>query len=96
YLRTVSTCCVGYGLKSVVLGVQAIQCGDATIVVAGGMENMSQTVHCLSLRTGTRLGDGKLVDTMLKDGLTDAFNDCHMGITAENVAERFGVTRSEQ
>lgn len=87
----------GSGLKAVHLAVQAIQTGDAEIVVAGGMENMSMAPYLLMEgRTGLRMGDGKLVDSMIKDGLQCAINDYHMGITAENIAEQYGLTRTEQ
>lgn len=87
----------GSGLKAVQLAAQAIQCGDAEIVIAGGQENMSLAPHVLpNSRNGQRMGDWKLVDTMIVDGLWDAFNHYHMGITAENIAEKFGITRQEQ
>ena len=86
----------GSGLRSVAAAFQSIKSGDANIIVAGGQENMSLAPHALHLRDGKKLGDAKLVDTMIKDGLWDAFNDYHMGITAENVAEKFQITRSEQ
>ena len=86
----------GSGLKSVVLAAQAIQCGDAEIVIAGGTENMSSAVYALEkARTGYRMGNGVLIDTMVKDGLTDDFNDYHMGITAENLVEQYKLTREE-
>ncbi len=86
----------GSGLRAVALGFQAIKAGDSRIVVAGGQESMSQSIHGMQLRNGVRMGDGTLVDTMIKDGLWDAFNDYHMGTTAENVAERFQITREQQ
>ena len=86
----------GSGLRAVALGAQAIQAGDATIVIAGGQESMSQSVHAQQLRAGTKMGAVELVDTMIKDGLWDAFNGYHMGITAENVAEQYQVTRAAQ
>jgi acetyl-CoA C-acetyltransferase len=86
----------GSGLRSVALAYQAIATGDATIVVAGGQESMSLSNHAQSLRGGTKMGDVSLVDTMIKDGLTDVFNGYHMGITAENLAEQYQVTRGEQ
>jgi acetyl-CoA C-acetyltransferase len=86
----------GSGLKAVALGFQAIQNGDSEIVVAGGQESMSQAPHCIHLRNGTKMGDAQLVDTMIKDGLWDAFNGYHMGNTAENVAERWQITREQQ
>ena len=86
----------GSGLRAVALAAQAVQTGDATIVVAGGQESMSMSAHAQSLRPGTKMGDLALVDTMIKDGLTDVFNGYHMGITAENLAEQYQVTRGEQ
>ena len=86
----------GSGLRTVALGAQAIAAGDSTIVVAGGQENMSLAPHCMHLRNGTRMGDTQLVDTMIRDGLWDIFNGYHMGSTAENVAERWQITREEQ
>ena len=86
----------GSGLRSLALGSQAIKLGDSSIVVAGGQENMSLSPHCMHLRDGTKMGTAELVDTMVKDGLWDAFNDFHMGNTAENVAEKWQLTREEQ
>jgi acetyl-CoA C-acetyltransferase len=86
----------GSGLKTVAMAAQAIGAGDSTIVVAGGQESMSQAPHCVHLRGGTRLGDTAMVDTMIRDGLWDAFNGYHMGCTAENVAERWQITREQQ
>ncbi|ATY32448.1 acetyl-CoA C-acetyltransferase [Sphingomonas psychrotolerans] len=86
----------GSGLRAVALAFQAIKTGDATIVVAGGQESMSMSTHAQSLRPGTKMGDLSLVDTMIKDGLTDVFNGYHMGITAENLAEQYQVTRGDQ
>ena len=86
----------GSGLRAVALGHQAIINGDSAIVVAGGQENMSRAPHCLHLRNGTKMGPAELVDTMIVDGLWDAFNGYHMGTTAENVAERWQITREEQ
>jgi hypothetical protein len=86
----------GSGLRAVALGYQAILNGDSDIVVAGGQENMSQAPHCVHMRNGTKLGPAELVDTMIKDGLWDAFNGYHMGNTAENVAERWQITREQQ
>ena len=86
----------GSGLRSVALAFQAVANGDASIVVAGGQESMSMSAHAQSLRPGTKMGDVSLVDTMIKDGLTDVFNGYHMGITAENLAEQYQVTRGEQ
>ncbi|HMC91332.1 MAG TPA: acetyl-CoA C-acetyltransferase [Allosphingosinicella sp.] len=86
----------GSGLRAVALATQMIQTGDARVVVAGGQESMSLSNHAQALRAGTKMGNLDLVDTMIKDGLTDAFNNYHMGITAENLAERYQVTRDEQ
>ena len=86
----------GSGLRTVALGYQAIRVGDSDVVVAGGHESMSQAPHCVHLRNGTRMGATDLVDTMLRDGLFDAFNGYHMGNTAENVAERWQITRDQQ
>ena len=86
----------GSGIRSVVSGFQSIKSGDAKILVAGGQENMSLAPHVIHLRDGKKLGDAELIDTMINDGLWDAFNGYHMGITAENVAEKFQVTRDEQ
>lgn len=93
---TINKVC-GSGLKTVTLGVQAILCGDAEIVVAGGMENMSMAPYLLDkARTGYRMGDGKLIDSMVHDGLWCIFGDTHMGITAENLAAQYGISRAEQ
>jgi acetyl-CoA C-acetyltransferase len=86
----------GSGLRAVAIGAQQIALGDARIVVAGGQESMSQAPHAQQLRTGQKMGDITLVDTMIKDGLWDAFNGYHMGQTAENVAETFGISRGDQ
>jgi acetyl-CoA C-acetyltransferase len=86
----------GSGLRAVALASQAIQTGDAEIVVAGGQESMSLSAHAQHLRGGTKMGGLELVDTMIKDGLTDVFNGYHMGITAENLAEQYQVTRDDQ
>ena len=86
----------GSGLRAVALATQAIQTGDATVVVAGGQESMSLSAHAQHLRGGTKMGGLELVDTMIKDGLTDVFNGYHMGITAENLAEQYQITRSDQ
>ena len=86
----------GSGLRAVAIGMQQIALGDATIIVAGGQENMSLAPHCAHLRSGTKMGDMKMVDTMLKDGLIDAFFGYHMGNTAENVARQWQLTRDEQ
>src|SRR5881398_3320267 len=86
----------GSGLRAVALGYQAILNGDSEIVVAGGQESMSQAPHCAHLRNGTKMGGLELVDTMIKDGLWDAFNGYHMGNTAENVARQYQITRAQQ
>ena len=86
----------GSGIRSVASGFQSIKSGDSKIVIAGGQENMSLAPHAIHLRDGKKLGDTALIDTMIKDGLWDAFHDYHMGITAENVAEKFQVTREDQ
>ena len=86
----------GSGIRSVASGYQSIKTGDSKILIAGGQENMSLAPHAIHLRDGKKLGDTELVDTMIKDGLWDAFHGYHMGITAENVAEKFQVTRDEQ
>ena len=86
----------GSGLRTVALGYQAILTGDSEIVVAGGQESMSQAPHCIHLRDGVKMGDAQMVDTMIKDGLWDAFNGYHMGNTAENVAQRWQITREQQ
>ena len=93
---TINKVC-GSGLKAVHLAMQAVACGDAEIVIAGGQENMSLSAHVLpGSRNGTKMGDWKLVDTMIADGLTDAFNQCHMGVTAENIAKRYDFSRTGQ
>ncbi|SFT42866.1 acetyl-CoA C-acetyltransferase [Mesorhizobium sp. YR577] len=86
----------GSGLRAIALGMQQIATGDAKIIVAGGQESMSLSTHCQHLRAGTKMGDLKLIDTMIKDGLWDAFNGYHMGNTAENVARQFQITRDDQ
>ncbi|QNA84588.1 acetyl-CoA C-acetyltransferase [Sphingomonas sp. So64.6b] len=86
----------GSGLRAVALAAQAIATGDATIVVAGGQESMSLSAHAQNLRGGQKMGNLALVDTMVSDGLTDVFNNYHMGITAENLAEQYQVTRGQQ
>ncbi|XP_026560866.1 acetyl-CoA acetyltransferase, cytosolic [Pseudonaja textilis] len=86
----------GSGLKAICLGAQAIMTGDSSIVVAGGMENMSKAPHVIHLRSGVKMGETSLQDTIIVDGLTDAFHCYHMGITAENVAKQWKVTRKEQ
>jgi acetyl-CoA C-acetyltransferase len=93
---TVNKVC-GSGLKAVMLAAQAIRCGDADIIVAGGMESMSNGPYLLpGVRDGLRLGNGQLIDSVVQDGLWDVYNDFHMGSTAELVAEKYGVTREEQ
>jgi acetyl-CoA C-acetyltransferase len=93
---TINQVC-GSGLRAVALAAQSIKCGDAKIVIAGGQENMSISPHALpKSRTGTAMGNWELVDTMIVDGLWDAFNKVHMGITAENIAEEFKISREEQ
>src|SRR5439155_13082565 len=87
----------GSGLKATHLAAQAIKCGDAEIVIAGGQENMSAAPHVLpGSRDGFRMGDAKLVDTMIVDGLWDVFNQYHMGTTAENVAKQYSISRAQQ
>ncbi|OLP56067.1 acetyl-CoA acetyltransferase [Rhizobium rhizosphaerae] len=86
----------GSGLRAVALGMQQIATGDAELIVAGGMESMSMAPHCAHLRGGVKMGDFKMVDTMIKDGLTDAFYGYHMGITAENIARQWQLSRDEQ
>ncbi len=93
---TINKVC-GSGLKAVHMAVQAIRCGDAELMIAGGQESMSQAPHVLpNSRNGQRMGDWTMIDTMIKDGLWDAFNDYHMGITAENIVEKYGISRGEQ
>lgn len=93
---TINMVC-GSGLKAVMLGAQAIKSGDAEIVIAGGQESMSSSPHVLNgSRNGLRMGDGKLIDSMIYDGLWDAYNDYHMGVTAENVAKKYDISRQEQ
>ncbi|SFN56499.1 acetyl-CoA C-acetyltransferase [Marinobacter pelagius] len=93
---TINKVC-GSGLKAVHMAVQAIRCGDAELMIAGGQESMSQAPHVLpNSRNGQRMGDWTMIDTMIKDGLWDAFNDYHMGITAENIVEKYGISREEQ
>lgn len=86
----------GSGLRSVALGAQQIMTGQANIVVAGGQESMSLSPHCMHLRNGVKMGNSEMIDTMIKDGLWDAFNGYHMGTTAENVARQYQITRDEQ
>jgi acetyl-CoA C-acetyltransferase len=85
----------GSGLRAVALGLQAIRAGDASVVVAGGQENMSLAPHAHALRAGVKMGDAAFVDTMVYDGLTDIFNNYHMGITAENLADKYQLTRDD-
>ncbi|MGH1399438.1 MAG: acetyl-CoA C-acetyltransferase [Alphaproteobacteria bacterium] len=92
---TINQVC-GSGLRAVAMGAQSIMCGDADIVVAGGQESMSNAPHAVAMREGVKFGDAALRDTMIVDGLWDSFNDYHMGITAENIAEKFGISREEQ
>ena len=84
----------GSGLRAVALGYQAILNGDSDIVVAGGQESMSMAPHCQHLRSGVKMGNFEMIDTMIKDGLWDAFNGYHMGNTAENVAKQWQITRA--
>ena len=86
----------GSGLRSVVSAYQSIQLGENKIVIAGGQENMSRATHAIFYREDKKFSENKLVDTMINDGLIDAFNDYHMGVTAENVAEKFKISREEQ
>jgi len=86
----------GSGLRTVAIGMQQIACGDADIIVAGGQENMSMSPHCAHLRNGTKMGDMGMIDSMIKDGLWDAFHGYHMGTTAENVAQKFQLSRDTQ
>lgn len=92
---TINQVC-GSGLRSIAMGFQAIRSGDSAIVVAGGQENMSLSAHCAHLRNGYKMGNADFIDTMIKDGLWDAFHDYHMGTTAENVADRWKITREVQ
>jgi len=92
---TINQVC-GSGLRAVALGMQAIKNGDANIVVAGGQESMSGSAHAANLRNGTKMGNLEFVDTMIKDGLWDAFNGYHMGMTAENIATKYSLTRADQ
>jgi acetyl-CoA C-acetyltransferase len=93
---TINKVC-GSALKAVILGVQAIKCGDAEVILAGGMESMSQAAYVLpGARKGFRIGNTPLIDSMISDGLTDAFTPIHMGITAENIAEQYKISRGEQ
>jgi len=93
---TINKVC-GSGLKAVHMAVQAIQCGDADMILAGGQESMSQSPHVVpNSRNGQRMGNWTMIDTMINDGLWDAFNDYHMGVTAENIVEKYGISREEQ
>jgi acetyl-CoA C-acetyltransferase len=92
---TINMLC-GSGLKACALGYQSIKSGESKVVVCGGQESMSQAPHCMHLRNGHKMNDVTMVDTMIKDGLTDAFNSVHMGITAENVAKVYNVSREDQ
>ncbi|MGM0766474.1 MAG: acetyl-CoA C-acetyltransferase [Pseudomonadota bacterium] len=93
---TINKVC-GSGLKAVHMAVQAIRLGDAELMIAGGQESMSQAPHVLpNSRNGQRMGDWNMVDTMIRDGLWDAFNDYHMGVTAENIVDKYGISRKEQ
>lgn len=92
---TINQVC-GSGLRTVALGMQAILNGDADIVVAGGQENMSLSPHAMHLRAGTKMGNAEMIDTMIVDGLWDVYNNYHMGITAENIAAQYGISREQQ
>lgn len=92
---TINQVC-GSGLRAVALGMQSILAGDCNIVIAGGQENMSMSPHTVYMRNGVKFGDVSMKDTMIVDGLWDAFNDYHMGITAENIAEKYGISREAQ
>ena len=92
---TINQVC-GSGLRAVALASQAIRLGDDHFVIAGGQESMSLAPHAMHLRNGTKMGNATMIDTMIQDGLWDAFNNYHMGVTAENVAKEFGITRAEQ
>jgi len=92
---TINQVC-GSGLRSMALGAQSILCGDSDIVLAGGQESMSRSPHCIHIREGTKFGHVEMLDTMIRDGLWDIFNDYHMGITAENIAEKYQITRADQ
>lgn len=92
---TINQVC-GSGLRTLALGLQSIGNDDASIVVAGGQENMSLSPHAMHMRDGVKFGDVSMTDTMIKDGLWDAFNDYHMGITAENIAQKYQITRDDQ
>lgn len=92
---TINQVC-GSGLRTVALGYQAIMTGDSDIVVAGGQENMSMAPHVMNMRPGTKMGNAQLINSMVYDGLTDVFNQYHMGITAENLAEKYQISREDQ
>jgi acetyl-CoA C-acetyltransferase len=92
---TINQVC-GSGLRAVAQGYQALKLGESQIVIAGGQESMSLAPHCIHLRNGVKMGDVQMVDTMIRDGLWDAFNGYHMGVTAENVAQRWQITREQQ
>ncbi|MFT6308424.1 MAG: acetyl-CoA C-acetyltransferase [Gammaproteobacteria bacterium] len=92
---TINQVC-GSGLRTVAMGYQAIRSGDSEIVVAGGQESMSLSTHCAHLRNGYKMGDAQFIDTMIRDGLWDAFHGYHMGTTAENVAAKWGISREQQ
>ncbi len=92
---TINQVC-GSGLRAVAMGMQSILCGDSNIVVAGGQENMTLSAHGMNLRAGTKMGNAEMIDTMITDGLWDAFNGYHMGITAENIASKYDISRVEQ
>ncbi|MGE0109435.1 MAG: acetyl-CoA C-acetyltransferase [Bdellovibrionales bacterium] len=92
---TVNQIC-GSGLRAIANAAMMLMSGDAKIIAAGGMENMSLSQHSVHLRNGVRMGDAKIVDTMISDGLSDVFNDYHMGVTAENIAEQYKISREEQ
>lgn len=92
---TINQVC-GSGLRAVAEGMKSIRIGDATIVIAGGQESMTQAPHAMQLRAGVKMGNGSMIDTMITDGLWESFNNYHMGITAENVAQQFQITREDQ
>lgn len=92
---TINQVC-GSGLRTIALGMQAIANDDASVIIAGGQENMSLAPHCMHMRDGVKFGDVNFVDTMIRDGLWDVFNDYHMGITAENIAQKYQITREDQ
>lgn len=92
---TINQVC-GSGLRAVAMAAQAIKASDAEIIIAGGQENMSMSPHAIHMRNGTKFGDAKLTDIMIYDGLMDAFSNIHMGITAENIAKKFNISRQEQ